>query len=183
MYAIGILWNVSQRFARNIMLETAIKYPVIQVAMFDLQDRYTEFIQKLYAVEDMPDFRIKKKLEYMDFANTSKIIPFVIELNNPKYQFIERKKKNTCIQIEGYKKNIREKYSSKLPKYYFDTILHMSDDEEEFNYSVKLLEEFKDYCIEDYLRKGCNPIINWKKQNLKTNSTYSEILNKMEREI
>lgn len=104
MYAIGILWNVSQRFARNIMIETATKYLVIQVAMYDLQDRYEEFIRKLYLIEDMPDFRIKKKLEYMDFANTSQIIPFLIEVSDPQYQFIERKKKSTCIQIEGYKK-------------------------------------------------------------------------------
>ena len=182
MYAIGILWNVSQRFARDIMLETAIKYPVIQVAMFDLHDKYEEFIRKLYAIENMPGFRIRKKLEYMDFANSSKIIPFVIELKNPKYQFVERKNKCTCIQIEGYKKDVRTKYSSKLPKYYFDTILHMTDDAEEFDYSVKILENYKNYCIEDYLRKGYKPIVNWKEKNIEINSTYSEILNKMERE-
>ena len=59
----------------------------------------------------------------------------------------------------------------------------MSDDKEEFNYFVSLLEEYGSYCTEEYLRKGYKPIINWKKSNIKTNNTYSEILNKMEREI
>lgn len=181
MYAIGVLWNVAQKFSRDIMMETALKYPVIQVAVFDLGENYEKFIRKLYAIEDMSDFRIKKKLEYMDFAENSKIISFLIDIGDGEYKFVERKSKHTCVQIEGYKKNIRERYSGKLPKYYFDTILHMTDDEEEFDYSVKVLEEYKRYCVESYLKKGYTPIVSWNNPNTKKNEEYDEILDKMGR--
>ena len=110
-----------------------------------------------------------------------KIISFLIDIGDGEYKFVERKSKHTCVQIEGYKKNIRERYSGKLPKYYFDTILHMTDDEEEFDYSVKVLEEYKRYCVESYLKKGYTPIVSWNNPNTKKNEEYDEILDKMGR--
>lgn len=48
IYPIGILWNMGNEFAREIVLKIAINQDVIQVREYDLKDRYDEFVLDCY---------------------------------------------------------------------------------------------------------------------------------------
>lgn len=145
----------------------------------DLGDKYEEFLRKLYADENMTDYRMSKKLEYMDFAENNRIVAFLMDIGKADYIYNERKGKSTCTQIEEYKKKIRERYSKKLPKYYFDTVLHMTDDEIELDYSIRILEKYKDYCLDSFLRNGYDPIIKWNTNENEETKRYIKIFEKL----
>ena len=48
IYPIGILWNMSSKYAREIMFKIAIIQDVVQVRVYDLKDKYAEFVLECY---------------------------------------------------------------------------------------------------------------------------------------
>ena len=51
-YPIGILWNMGQEYAREMMLKIAIMDDVIQVRIMDLQDMYEQFVYDCYSEDE-----------------------------------------------------------------------------------------------------------------------------------
>ena len=51
-YLIGILWNMGNEFAREMMLKIAILDDVIQVRVYDLKEDYNNFVLDCYKGDD-----------------------------------------------------------------------------------------------------------------------------------
>lgn len=64
-----------------------------------------------------------------------------------------------CIEARAVKQRIRDEYASKIDGYFFDNLIHMSDDLEEAQRTLQVLNKYKDYGTADYVRNGYQPIM------------------------
>lgn len=51
-YSIGILWNMGNKFAREMILKITIMQDVIQARVYDLKDEYDTFVLACYKGDD-----------------------------------------------------------------------------------------------------------------------------------
>ena len=155
---IGILWNVTEKFSRQVMLELSTQYMITEVQLYDLKEKYEDFVTDIYR-GDVSEERISQKLEHMSNEHMRNIVVFVLEVSKPQFHVIERKKHISCMQVDEIKDEIRKKYSNKVENYFFDIILHMTDNDNEKENTLRVLDKYKDYCKKHYTRKGFSSII------------------------
>ena len=88
IYPIGVLWNMGNKFVREMMLRIAIMQDVIQVTVYDLKDEYDAFVLDTYKGDDeaFQDGYIYEKIKNMKSTNNTKVIVFAIKIDNPTYK-------------------------------------------------------------------------------------------------
>lgn len=173
-YPVGILWNMGSKFAREMMLKIAIMEDVIQVKVLDLGDAYEQFVLDCYEGDEeaYDGGYIYEKIKNMD-SNNKKVVAFILKIDNPTYKTAENGNKQ-CIEARKIKKKIRNEYAPKIEGYFFDNLIHMSDNTEEMERVLKVLKKYNGYTVKDYVRKGYQPIM--KKQEEKEETTYTSFL-------
>ncbi len=173
-YPVGILWNMGSKFAREMLLKIAIMEDVIQVKVLDLGDAYEQFVLDCYEGDEeaYEGGYIYEKIKNMD-SNNKKVVAFILKIDNPTYKIAENGNKQ-CIEARKIKKKIRNEYAPKIKGYFFDNLIHMSDNTEEMERVLKVLKKYNGYTVKDYVRKGYQPIM--KKQEEKEETTYTSFL-------
>ena len=179
IYPVGILWNMGNKYAREMMLKIAIMQDVIQVRVYDLKDKYDSFVLDCYKGDDeaFQDGYIYEKIKNMKSTDDKRAIVFIVKIDNPTYKINEENGISQCIEARGIKQQIRDEYSSKIDGYFFDNLIHMSDNEEESRRVLSILTKYEEFVEEDYIRKGYQPII--KREKVKDNKTYTGLLEKL----
>ena len=179
IYPVGILWNMGNKYAREMMLKIAIMQDVIQVRVYDLKDKYDSFVLDCYKGDDeaFQDWYIYEKIKNMKSTDDTRAIVFIVKIDNPTYKINEENGISQCIEARGIKQQIRDEYSSKIDWYFFDNLIHMSDNEEESRRVLSILTKYEEFVEEDYIRKGYQPII--KREKVKDNKTYTGLLEKL----
>ena len=179
IYPVGILWNMGNKYAREMMLKIAIMQDVIQVRVYDLKDKYDSFVLDCYNGDDeaFQDGYIYEKIRNMKTTDNTKAIVFIVKIDNPTYKINEENGISQCIESRRLKQQIRDEYSSKIDGYFFDNLIHMSDNEEEAKRVLNILTKYEEFVEEDYIRKGYRPII--KGVKVKDNKTYTGLLEKL----
>lgn len=179
IYPVGILWNMGNKYAREMMLKIAIMQDVIQVRVYDLKDKYDSFVLDCYKGDDeaFQDGYIYEKIKNMKSTDDTRAIVFIVKIDNPTYKINEENGISQCIEARGIKQQIRDEYSSKIDGYFFDILIHMSDNEEESRRVLSILTKYEEFVEEDYIRKGYQPII--KREKVKDNKTYTGLLEKL----
>lgn len=81
------------------------------------------------------------------------VVAFTIEIQNPIYQYDLMGNKQ-CTQARTTKDKIRREFSTKIPNYFLDNIMHLSDNKEETELLVEVLNKYNIYAKKGYLRKG-----------------------------
>ena len=183
-YLIGILWNMGNEFAREMMLKIAILDDVIQVRVYDLKEDYNNFVLDCYQGDDEAyrDGYIYEKIQTMKKTNNTKVVVFIVKIDNPTYQVNSENGIVQCVEARKIKKIIRDEFASKINGYFFDNLIHMSDNTQEMKRVLNVLENYEKYIEEDYLRKGYNPIIKDNKNVRKNHKNYISLLDSLERE-
>ena len=176
-YPVGILWNMGNKYAREIMLKIAIMEEVIQVKVFELGELYEQFVLNCYEgdTEAYDGGYIYEKIKNMN-TNNSRIVAFVLQINNPTYK-TDEKGKTQCIEARKVKQRIREEYASKMNDYFFDNLIHISDNVEESRRTLAVLNKYGKFTIENYVRKGYKPII--EKSTNQSAKSYTNLLKKL----
>ena len=178
-YIAGIIWNMGNKCAREMMLKIAIMQDVIQVRVYNLKDKYDSFVLDCYKGDDeaFQDGYIYEKIKNMKFTDNTRAIVFIIKIDNPTYKINKENGISQCIEARSIKRQIRDEYSSKIDGYFFDNLIHMSDNEEEAKRAWSILTKYEEFVEEDYIRKGYQPII--KREKVKDNKTYTGLLEKL----
>lgn len=148
MKCLGIIWNSIYEFKDEI-LEDLKKYVVVEHSFsLDLSDEYENFVRTLYSFDEIADWKVDKKIETM-FANSDdrKIGVVLFNVNTDNVRYHEFKKRNVYSDLEDLKVLIRNKYSKKIPIYFFDNIFHATDDEKEFEQDYKLVNSYINSCL------------------------------------
>lgn len=183
IYPIGVIWNMGNKFAREIMLKIAINQDVIQVRVYDLKEKYDSFVLDCYNGDDEAFYGgyIYEKIKNMKKTSNTKAIIFTVKIDNPTYSFNKENGVSQCIESRAIKQKIRDEYSNKIDGYFFDTLIHMSDNEEESQRILKILNKYEQYVEEDYIRKGYQPIIT-RKIVKEESKSYTQLLKKIKRD-
>ena len=179
-YPIGILWNIGQKYAREMMLKIAIMDDVIQVRIMDLQDMYEHFVYDCYSDDEeaLDGGYIYDKINAMNI-NSRRIVVFVVKIDNPTFQVNEKGKKQ-CIEAREIKKKIRAEYADKIDGYFFDNLIHMSDNEEEMEKTRSVVDKYSKYTVGDYIRRGYEGVLQDVESNkIKSETIYTRILNRL----
>lgn len=179
-YQIGILWNMGQKYAREMMLKIALMDDVIQVRIMDLQDMYEHFVYDCYSDDEeaLDGGYIYDKINAMNI-NSRRIVVFVVKIDNPTFQ-VNEKGKNQCIEAREIKKKIRAEYADKIDGYFFDNLIHMSDNEEEMEKTRSVVDKYSKYTVGDYIRRGYEGVLQDVESNkIKSETIYTRILNRL----
>lgn len=176
-YPIGILWNMGNKYAREMMLKIAIMEDVIQVKVLDLGEKYEQFVLDCYKGDEeaYEGGYIYDKIKNMNTDN-KKIVVFVFKIDNPTYQK-SADGKIQCIEARKVKQRIRTEYALKIEGYFFDNLIHISDNIEESKRTLETINNYEKYTINDYVRKGYNAII--KEENKKQSKSYVGFLKEL----
>ncbi len=176
-YPVGILWNMGNKCAREIMLKIAILEKVVQVKVLDLGNLYKQFVLECYEgdTEAYDGGYIYEKVKNMN-ANNSRIVAFVLQIDNPTYKKDENGKLQ-CIEARKVKQRIREEYAPKINGYFFDNLIHISDNVEESRKTLEVLNRYGIFTVENYVRKGYDPII--EKFTNNSEQSYTNLLKKL----
>lgn len=123
----GIIWSPASRYQADIIKDMARFGIISDVRNYVYtREQYNNIVRKIYAIDDIDEWKVNKKINYMEPYNTE-IISFHITFDDP--QFRVKKLSNLPIskKVERVKKNIRTKYREYVDQYFFDIILHISD--------------------------------------------------------
>ncbi len=116
-----------------------------------LEKRYKDLVansikaicSKLYNIEFLIASEIQNSEEdesekkHNNLKSNKKVIVFVFKVDNPTYQQDEDGKIQ-CIEARQVKQRIRGEYATKIDGYFFDNLIHISDNVEE---SKKILKD------------------------------------------
>lgn len=152
---VGVLWSSSKEFSKDIMLELALEHKLEQITIYDLGNEYEKFIYECYQHDEavMSDGYIYEKIDRLLKDSYHQIVAFTIEIQNPTYQYNSKGSKQ-CLQARTTKDKIRKEFSTKISNYFLDNIMHLSDNKEETELLVEVLNKYNVYAKKSYLRKG-----------------------------
>lgn len=164
-YHIGILWNMGNKYAREMMLKIAIMEDVLQVKILDLGREYEQFVLDCYEGDEeaYEGGYIYEKIKNMNTEN-KKVIVFVFKVDNPTYKK-DKDVKLQCIEARQVKQKIREEYASKIDGYFFDNLIHISDNVAEAQRILDIVTKYDKYTIGNYVRRGYKSILKGSAEN------------------
>lgn len=173
-YPIGILWNMVNSYAREMMLKIAIMKDVIQVKVLDLGEKYEQFVLDCYKGDEEAYNAgyIYDKIKNMN-TNNKRVIIFVFKIDNPTYKKSENGKMQ-CIESREIKQKIRNEYAPKIDGYFFDNLIHISDNVEETQKMLEIINNYEKFTIKNYIRKGYKSIIDF--DNKHKSKSYASFL-------
>ena len=142
------------------MLKIAIMEDVLQVKILDLGKEYEQFVLDCYEGDEeaYDGGYIYEKIKNMNTDN-KRIVVFIFNVDNPTYQQTEDGKIQ-CIEARQVKQRIRKEYASKIDGYFFDNLIHISDNVEEAKRTLNTVNKYDKYTIGNYVRKGYKSILN-----------------------
>lgn len=144
----GFLWAPCSEYYNDILEEINRKYSVFNYYIYKYNNRkdFEDIVLEIYSTDDIDPNKVKNiKLKSIKDNN---FIYFTFYIKNPTF----RKKGNgndICVDIEKIKKEIRDKYKSKINNYVHDIIIHMCDNFEQ-NKKIKYIMLKYNY-IEEYI--------------------------------
>ena len=144
MPCIGIIWNSMNQIQKDSAIDIIKKNcEVIDYFDINLKDRYKDFLKDIYIdsheAPNIPDFKIKSLVDKYE-NNIIRIISCNIKIKNIKY--INDRKGYVYKEIARIKNIIRNKYENEIKNYSFDNIFHLTDDMQEYEYTINILKKY-----------------------------------------
>lgn len=134
-----ILWPPVLRFFDEITEMISEKYKVeSSMDLMFSDDTFRRYIKGVYRIDDIDDWKIERKLEYMSEYPEKKIRLLIIEFAYPRFRYKELNKNTILIQGEELKAKIRDIYKNKMDHYFYDIICHTGDNVLQSEYIEKL---------------------------------------------
>lgn len=148
MKCLGIIWGPAIPFCDDIC--KTIKQEggtVSEVFDIDLTPIADEFLPKLYKHTNPEEqWKVLRKSSIVKDKCGKTHVAFVFYDFFPRnIIFLERKHVYVWEELDNLKKTIRSKYSQFIPEYAFDNVFHSTDDEEEYDDTLALISEYRDF--------------------------------------
>lgn len=137
-----ILWPPVSQYFDEITEKIKLLAEVSEVRDYNFCDEiFKKTVQGIYHIDDIADWKINKKIEYMRqyYPKQIRVIQLVLKQNHYRLKSLN----NTPILIEGerLKKIIRNCYKPVITPYFYDIIIHTSDNYKQKNYLEELLRQ------------------------------------------
>lgn len=143
MKSLGILWNTVMPIKEEVLADISQLCKVIEIFELNLAGNYEEFVRNLYLHMDIEKWKIDKKIEAMYNCNDKKdVIVLIMDFSDSAAYYHQSKQRQVYQNLETCKLFIRNKYSEKIPEYFYDNVFHMTDDEEELKLNLIVINKF-----------------------------------------
>lgn len=134
---VGVIWPPAYRFADDIVNDlneiAPERFRVVKTRDMNLSAKDFEgFLRTMYHTDilDLPGMRSKTQ-RIMECTSEAKngynLRVFYLHINNPKIGTNEKNYTPQSLEVKRIKEIIRTRYKSKLEKYVYDVIMHISD--------------------------------------------------------
>jgi len=136
LYFEVILWPSISQYFDDISTEINNQYKILESKSFIGIKNLDSFIKDLYKIDDIKDWKVDMKIKGLS-SYKKELRVLRIEIPEPDF----RKKTNGKLisqKVEQLKKEIRDKYSSKINNYFHDIIIHIGDNYDHSKKSSKL---------------------------------------------
>ena len=124
------LWHPIRNYFEEITKHLCLFGKVVEIKDFLLSAQSYRFYTKgIYHVDDIADWKIEKKIEYMmpDKTSNYHLRMVVIELYCPNFRLKSATNRTLSQKCEFIKQLIRNAYKSKIDSYFHDIIIHIGD--------------------------------------------------------
>jgi glycosyltransferase involved in cell wall biosynthesis len=156
IHCIGVLWNSLSAKQKTEIIEKIKKEGNIdQIINVGLKEQYESFIKDIYAENHETE-----GVSYIKYAtlknqfenNIITIVNFETEVFF--YEYTNNTKGFQFINLAQLKRNIRNEYKTKIKRYAFDNIFHLTMNQDEYDLTEKVLKKYiKDYHEVNYVSK------------------------------
>ena len=148
MIYIGVLWNTVNDFSDEIINDINECEEILCYFDYDLKEKYEDFVRKMYEFDGIAKWKVDSKIEAMSLSSNGNIRIVFIKIDDTTIEFNSKKNKYVMVHVENLKNLIRTKYSQLISNYYFDNVFNMTDNEDELNNTLEVLQEwFPDVCV------------------------------------
>lgn len=104
------------------------------------------FIKGVYSVDDIEDWKVRKKIDYMTGPDKNSYTVRILEIkmDRPAFRLKQINNKTLSKRGEKIKFVIRTKYKDKIENYYYDNVMHIADN----YYQNAHIKQFKDIKVD-----------------------------------
>ena len=143
MICLGILWNGMQKHIYEALNDINEYGKVNEAFTLHLDGEYELFVRTIYAQDEIAEWKVDKKVETMFQCSDSRDVTiFIANIDTKEKEYHPYKKRDVFINLENMKINLREKYSKVVKHYFFDNVMHVTDDENEYVADSKVVAAF-----------------------------------------
>lgn len=124
---VAFLWPPAMKFCQEIKAEISEFAKIKKAETKRLtDDKLPDFIRAVYSVDDIEDWKVEKKIEHMrGCGNTVEVLYLSIE--KPRYRLKGATSLPLSVKAEELKKIIRGRFQDRVEDYFYDNIIHISD--------------------------------------------------------
>ena len=141
LYFEVILWPPVASFFDEIEEDIQNEYAILSSKTYTDFTDFESFVKALYAIDDIKSWKVNMKLEGMKkYPLTFRRI--LIDIPESDFRYKELNNHLISQKVEALKKQIREKYASKVDGYFYDIIIHIGDNYEHSKLSSTLAKQF-----------------------------------------
>ena len=140
----GFLWGPSLEFTNEILEYIHANYQVLHYYNYNFKDKntYNTSILDIYTTDDIDPKKVKNvKLKALS-NYPLKYVYFKFYIKDPLFRKKGSSKKNISTVVEKIKKEIREKYKTKLTHYVHDIIIHITDNFQQTNQIEDIMKKY-----------------------------------------
>ena len=143
MVCLGILWNGMQEYVDESINDINAYGKVKEAFTLHLGDQYESFVRTIYAQDEIAEWKVDKKVETMFQCSDSRDVTiFIADIDTKEKEYHPFKKRDVYINLENMKVNLRDKYGKLVKHYFFDNVMHVTDDEREYVADSKVVASF-----------------------------------------
>ena len=148
LFFYAILWPPAKDCFSEIKEHIKNNYEIMSERTIDLKNNFDSIVEEVYKIDNIEDWKLEKKIKSMKESTTSREVMILkIDLFSSKF----RKKTNfpeceIAIDAERIKSEVRDNYRDKVNKYFYDIIIHMSDN---YLHVDHIRNVFRKYKIEN----------------------------------
>lgn len=135
------LWHPIRNYFDEITKHLELFGKVLKVKDFVLSEHnYRYYTKSIYHVDDISDWKVEKKIEYMiaEKSQYYQLRMIAIELTNPDFRLKDATNGTLSRRCEFIKQLMRNAYKKKIENYFHDIIMHIGDNfyQNEFLYHL-----------------------------------------------
>lgn len=151
----GVIWSPAQHLRDGILSDLGRFGKVTDVRSYTYTvAQYENIVRKIYEIDDIAEWKVAAKLEHMK-ESPPQITTFCITFDDPAFRIKATSNMPISKTVERVKANIRMRYKGRVEDYFFDTILHIADNDLQSNYMKHIFEPGIDFeevlnVLDDY---------------------------------
>lgn len=122
---LAVVWTSVDFCLSEIMRDINELCEITNSKILELSQReLADFVRKVYSVDDIANWKVEKKIEHLQ---EGKVAVLELKLCDLHFRIKNKTKQPISQKVEAIKRAIRNRYKNRVDGYFYDIILHISD--------------------------------------------------------